>query len=196
MIKRKDYRNDDEYFEAVLQNRRRHAQALMQNIDSVMQTLSEMYAKIQGGKYVKGSRNDQLSKAVTYYMNHRENFRLFLDDGKIPLDTNAVESSIRAVAVLRKACDHKQSVEYTESLCTLMSLTETAKANGLDNVIEWLTEYSKAYYLHRADNTLTHEVNVNGRSLDSKLMAFNAGSEEGFDMEPWLPWNYKARSSK
>lgn len=76
-----------------------------------------------------------------------------------------------------------------------MSLTETAKANGIDNVIEWLTEYSKAYYLHRADNTLTHEVNVNGRSLDSKLMAFNAGSEAGFDMEPWLPWNYKARSS-
>lgn len=196
MIKRKDYRNDDEYFEAVMQNRRRHAQALMQNIDSVMQTLSERYAKIQGGKYVKGSRNDQLSKAVTYYMNHRENFRLFLDDGKIPLDTNAVESSIRAVAVLRKACDHKQSVEYTESLCTLMSLTETGKANGIDNVIEWLTEYSKAYYLHRADNTLTHEVNVNGRSLDSKLMAFNAGSEAGFDMEPWLPWNYKARSAK
>ena len=31
--------------------------------------------------------------------------------------------------------------------------------------------------------------------MDSKLMAFNEGSEEGFDMEPWLPWNYKARSS-
>lgn len=194
MIKRTDYQSEDEYFEAVLQNRRQHAQALMQNIDSVMQTLSEKYAKVQGGKYVKGSRNDQLSKAVTYHMNHRENFRLFLDDGKIPLDTNAVESSIRAVAVLRKACDHKQSVEYTDCLCTLMSLTETGKANGIDNVIEWLTEYSKAYYLHRAGNTLTHEVNVNGRSLDSKLMAFNEGSEEGFDMEPWLPWNYKARS--
>ena len=195
MIKRQDYGSDDEYFEAVLKNRRRHAKALMDSIDAVMLALSGRYAKVQGGKYVKGSRNDQLSKAVTYYMNHRENFRLFLDDGKIPLDTNAVESSIRAVAVLRKACDHKQSVEYTESLCTLMSLTETAKVNGIDNVIEWLTEYSKAYYLHRASNTLTYEVNENRRSMDSKLMAFNEGSEEGFDMEPWLPWNYKARSS-
>lgn len=89
MIKRKDYRNDDEYFEAVLQNRRQHAQALMQNIDSVMQTLSERYAKIQGGKYVKGARNDQLSKAVTYYMNHRENFRLFLDDKNYAVSTLA-----------------------------------------------------------------------------------------------------------
>ena len=128
-------------------------------------------------------------------MNHRENFRLFLDDGRIPLDTNAVESSIRAVAVWRKACDHKQSVEYTESFCTLMSLTETARVNGIDNVIEWLTAYAKAYYLHRASNTLTHEVNENGRSMDSKLMAFNKGSEQGFDVEQWLPWNYKARTS-
>lgn len=171
MIKRQDYGNNDEYFEAVLKNRRRHAKGLMDGINAVMLALSERYAKVQGGKYVKGSRNDQLSKAVTYYMNHRENFRLFLDDGKIPLDVNAVESSIRVVAVLRKACDHKQSVEYTESLFTLMSLTETAKANDIDNVIEWLTEYSKAYYLHRASNTLTYEVNKNKRSMDSKMMA-------------------------
>lgn len=27
----------------------------------------------------------------------------------------------------------------------VMSLTQTAKANGTNNVIEWLTEYSKAY---------------------------------------------------
>ena len=73
-------------------------------------------------------------------------------------------------------------------------LDGTAKANGIDNVIEWLTEYSKAYYLHRASNTLTYEVNENRRSMDSKLMTFNEGSEEGFDMEPWLPWNYKART--
>lgn len=193
LINRQDYQSEDEYFRAVLKNRKQHAQLLMQNIDSVMQELAKRYAKLQGGKYIRGSRNDQLSKAVTYYMNHRENFRQFLDDARIPLDTNAVESSIRAVAVLRKACDHKQSVEYTESLCILMSLTETAKVNGIDNVIEWLTEYSKAYYLHRASNTLTYEVNSNGRSLDSKLMAFNNGSEEGFNMEPWLPWNYKTR---
>ena len=194
-VQRQGYQTDEAYFDAVLQNRKQHAQPLMKSIDAVMSALSEKYTSAQGGRYVKGARDDQLSKAVTYYMNHRENFQLFLDDGRIPLDTNAVEASIRAVAVWRKACDHKQSVEYTESFCTLMSLTETAKANGIDNVIEWLTQYAKAYYLHRASNTLTHEVNVNGRSMDSKLMAFNKGSEEGFDIGPWLPWNFKARTS-
>ena len=195
LVQRRDYQSDEAYFDAVQQNRRQHAQPLMQSIDEVMTSLAEKYTRSQGGKYVKESRDNQLSKAVTYYMNHRENFRLFLDDGRIPLDTNAVESSIRAVAVWRKACDHKQSVEYTESFCTLMSLTETARVNGIDNVIEWLTAYAKAYYLHRASNTLTHEVNENGRSMDSKLMAFNKGSEQGFDVEQWLPWNYKARTS-
>lgn len=62
-------------------------------------------------------------------------------------------------------------------------------------MIEWLTQYAKAYYLHRASNTLTPEVNVNARSMDSKLMAFNENSEEGFDIEQWLPWNYRARTS-
>ena len=126
-------------------------------------------------------------------MNHRANFREFLDDPKIPLDSNAVESSIRAVAVLRKASDFKQSVEYTESLCTLLSLTETAKLNNLKNPIAWLTDYAKAFFLYRASKTLTHEVNQHGRSLGSKLLKFNEDEAEGFDIEPWLPWNYAAK---
>lgn len=40
--------------------------------------------------------------------------------------------------------------------------------------------------------TLTHEVNNRGRRLDNKLMGFTPESAEGFDVEPWLPWNYLA----
>ena len=39
---------------------------------------------------------------------------------------------------------------------------------------------------------LTHEVNNSGRRLDNKLMGFTPESAEGFDVEPWLPWNYLA----
>ncbi len=189
-VKREKDEPIEEYFERVRKNRNEHARILMDKVDTVLSGLAAKYTKKRGEKYVSEGRNDQLTKALTYYMNHRENFRAFLDDPQIPLDTNAVEASIRAVAVLRKSCDFKQSIEYTESLCTLLSLTETAKLNGIDHAIDWLNDYSKAYYLYRASNTLTQEVNVNGRPLDSKLTAFNKGSEEGFDFEPWLPWNY------
>lgn len=192
-IKRDKEKPIEEYFERVRKNRNEHARILMDNVDAVLSGLAARYTKKHGEKYVTGPRNDQLTKALTYYMNHRENFRAFLDDPQIPLDSNAVEASIRAVAVLRKASDFKQSIEYTESLCTLFSLTETAKVNGLKFAIDWLIDYAKAYYLHRASNTLTHEVNVNGRSLNSKLTGFNEGAEAGFNFEPWLPWNYMKR---
>lgn len=58
---------------------------------------------------------------------------------------------------------------------------------------EWLQDFGRAYYLHRANATLTEEVNNRGRKLDSKLMGFSPESAEGFDVEPWLPWNYRAR---
>ena len=189
-VKRDPAKPIEEYFEAVEKNRQDHARILMDNIDKVMTELSDEYLKQVGGKYAAKSRSDQVAKALTYYMNHRDNFRQFVDDPKIPLDSNAVESSIRAVAVLRKACDFKQSVEYTEGLCTLLSVVETAKINGVNDPIEWLTEYAKAYFQHRASNTLTKAVNEDGRSLDSKLMAFDEGAEQGFNFEPWLPWNY------
>lgn len=192
-VKRDRTKPIDVFYKEVEKNRKQHATVLMNQIDTVMVALAVEFTKIKGGKYICGSRNDQLSKAVTYYMNHRANFREFLDDPKIPLDSNAVESSIRAVAVLRKASDFKQSVEYTESLCTLLSLTETAKLNNLKNPIAWLTDYAKAFFLYRASKTLTHEVNQHGRSLDSKLLKFNEDEAEGFDIEPWLPWNYAAK---
>lgn len=35
----------------------------------------------------------------------------------------------------------------------------------------WLQDFGRAYYLHRANATLTHEVNNRGRRLDNKLAA-------------------------
>lgn len=193
MVKRDWNKPIEDYFDAVRDNRNKHAKVLVERIDKILAALAEKYTEKKGSKYVGTSRNNQMCKALTYYMNHRENFKKFVEDPQIPLDSNAVEASIRPVAVLRKASEFKQSVEYTESLCTLLSVTETAKANGLNTPIEWLTDYAKAYFLHRASNTLTKAVNENGRSLDSKLMEFDEGSEAGFDIEPWLPWNYVKR---
>ena len=40
------------------------------------------------------------------------------------------------------------------------------------------------YYLHRANATLTHEVNNSGRRLDNKLMGFTPKSAEGCNVDP------------
>ena len=83
-----------------------------------------------------------------------------------------------------------QGRQETERLCIWLSLKETAEANGINDPIKWLTKYGRAWYRYCAEKTLTKEVTDNGRSLKSKLMKFNPGASEGFDYEPWLPWNY------
>ncbi len=44
MIQQQDYGSNDEYFEAVLENRKRHSKALMDSIDNVIEWLTE-YSK-------------------------------------------------------------------------------------------------------------------------------------------------------
>ena len=60
-----------------------------------------------------------------------------------------------------QSCDFKQSSEYMESLCVYFTLAETAKMQDFNDAMtrEWLEDFGRAYYLHRANATLTDEVN-------------------------------------
>ena len=55
-----------------------------------------------------------------------------LDDGRLPLDTNAVENAIRPFVVGRKAWLFADTVAGAEASANLYSLVETAKANGIE----------------------------------------------------------------
>jgi hypothetical protein len=48
------------------------------------------------------SGRSELAKAIRYALNHWEGLTLFLDDGRLELDTNTVERAIRPVALGRK----------------------------------------------------------------------------------------------
>jgi transposase len=55
-----------------------------------------------------------------------------LEDGRLPLDTNDVENSIRPFAVGRKAWLFADTVAGAEPSANLYSLVETAKANEIE----------------------------------------------------------------
>ena len=55
-----------------------------------------------------------------------------LDDGRLPLDTNAVENAIRPFVVGRKGWLFADTVHGAEASANLYSLIETAKANGVE----------------------------------------------------------------
>lgn len=53
-------------------------------------------------------------------------------------------------------------------------------------------EYGEAVYRHRANASLALELSE-GRNINSKMMGFRKGTEAGFDITPYLPWNYVKR---
>ena len=56
-----------------------------------------------------------------------------LADGRLSLDTNDVENSVRPFAVGRKAWPFADTVAGAEASANLYSLVETAKANGIES---------------------------------------------------------------
>ena len=95
---------------------------------------------------------------------------LFISSAPVEPDSSNAERCIRSVAVLRKACDFQQSIEYMDSLCIYFTLVETAKMHSFNAAMtmEALQDFGRAYYLHRANPT--HEVNNRGRRPDNKLI--------------------------
>ena len=52
-------------------------------------------------------------------MNRRESLRQFLEDGRIPLETNTVERSIRPVAMLRKNQNFMQTLDGMNAVANM-----------------------------------------------------------------------------
>jgi transposase len=73
-----------------------------------------------------------LGKAVRYALNEWNKLIVFLDDGRIPIDNNIVENSIRPFAVGRKNWLFSGSPGGAIASAGFFSLIETARANGFE----------------------------------------------------------------
>lgn len=71
-------------------------------------------------------------KALGYLDRQWPKLMPVFDDGRIPLDTNAVENSIRPFVVGRKNWLFADTVRGAQASANLYSLIETAKANGIE----------------------------------------------------------------
>ena len=78
------------------------------------------------------TNQEPLKKAIKYTLNHKDYFKNFLLDGRIPISNNMSENSIRAVAVARKNFLFSDTPQGAEASSLVFSIIETAKANGLD----------------------------------------------------------------
>ena len=96
----------------------------------------------------------QTGKAFTYSLNQEQYLRVFLEDGEVPLDNNATESTLRGFCIGKHNWRLIDTIRGAKSSAIIYSITETAKANGLKvyEYVEYLlTEIPK----HEDDTDLS-----------------------------------------
>ena len=78
------------------------------------------------------SAKSVIADAIRYGLSHWDGLTRFLDDGRIELDTNAVERGIRPIVLNRKNALFAGHDEGAENWACIASLVETCKLNGVD----------------------------------------------------------------
>jgi transposase len=113
------------------------------------------------------SAASDLAKAIRYALRHWTGLTVYLDDGRIEMDTNVVEREIRPIAITRKNALFAGNNGGARHWAIAMTLIQSAKLNGVEPM-PYLTDV-----LERI---------VSGRTKAPALEAL-------------LPWNWKASRS-
>jgi len=78
------------------------------------------------------SQKSKLADAIRYALSRWDGLTLFLDDGRVEIDSNVVERAMRPIALNRKNALFAGSDGGAENWAIVASLIETCKLNGVD----------------------------------------------------------------
>ena len=78
------------------------------------------------------SAKSALADAIRYALRHWKGLSLFLEDGRVEIDSNTVERTIRPIKLGAKNHLFAGSDEGAESWAVIASLIQTAKLNGVE----------------------------------------------------------------
>jgi hypothetical protein len=134
----------------------RHA-ARQERSEPIIDTLELWLAQSR----VRVSAKSQTGEALKYIAKYWDGLILFLSDGRIEIDNNTVEHTIRPIALKRKNALFVGHDPGTQNWAVIASLIETCKLNGIE---------PHAYL--------------------SAVLAAIAGGRKQTETNELLPWNY------
>jgi len=109
---------------SVVERRQARNQRSLPLLDSLKQWLEETLGKL--------SRKSDTTRAVRYALGRWEALLRFCEDGRLEIDNNAAERSLRTVVLGRKNYLFAGSDRGGERAAAIYSLIGTAKLNGID----------------------------------------------------------------
>lgn len=108
-----------------------------------------------------------VAKAMRYVLRHWDGLILYLDDGRLEMDTNVVERAIRPVTITRKNSLFAGSDAGARRWAIANTLLQTCKLNGVDP-FAWLTDV---------------------------LQRIVSGQTKNQELNTLLPWNWRSPST-
>jgi len=118
------------------------------------------------------SKKSELAKAVSYILTRWTAFTRYRDDGRLEIDNNAAERSLRAVALGRKNYLFCGSDAGGERAAAIYSLIGTAKLNGVDPeaYLRYVLERIADHPINRVEELLPWRVDLNP-AIEPRLAA-------------------------
>lgn len=108
--------------------RQQHSRPL---VEALHDWLTEQLERVSG--------RSALAQAMRYALNHWNGLILYLDDGRLEMDTNTVERAMRTVALGRKNALFAGADSGGRHWATVATLIQTAKLNNVDP-LAWLID--------------------------------------------------------
>jgi transposase len=106
-----------------------HRRAVRQNLS---RPLVEEFFTWLAAQAARISRKSELGGALAYMLRRQDGFRLFLDDGRVDMDSNLVENAIRSPAMNRRNALFAGHDDGGQSWARFASLIGTCKMNGVE----------------------------------------------------------------
>jgi transposase len=106
-----------------------HRHAVRQEVS---RPLADQFFVWLAAQAARVSRKSELGEAMAYMLRREEGFRLFLEDGRVDIDSNLVENAIRSPAMNRRNALFAGHDEGGRSWARFASLIGSCKMNGVE----------------------------------------------------------------
>lgn len=106
-----------------------HRRAVRQNLSRPL--VDEFFTWLTA-QAARVSRKSDLGQAMSYMLKRQDGFRLFLDDGRVDIDSNLVENAIRSPAMNRRNALFAGHDEGGRNWARFASLIGSCKMNGVE----------------------------------------------------------------
>ena len=189
--------DDPDYFKKIAEKRSNLSAPLWDCICQLMDILVDMHCTVDPKTQErKVDQRFPTHKVLSYWLTNKDRLSRFLSDPHLRFDTLDVERTIRPITLLRKNINYFTSEEGRQRYCQWMSIVETLRLYGVDDVEQYLIEATR-YMIWCARQKMLPELleklRENPKYFDGErnplYMKNIRNYARDIDWTPFLPWN-------